>query len=124
MKASKLLIRALLITIMMSTLFGYAHSQGTLQSLEDAIETNTAEVFLPSSTGGSITRRDCGQACAFSTLQLTDESTFFVGGSKVTLAEFKSFIAKTGPQFLMIFHKPGQPVVTRLIVFGRLPTNG
>lgn len=124
MKASKLSLCALFVTIMMSPPLTHAQSPGTLQSLEDAIETNTAEVFLPSSTGGSVTRRDCGQACAFSSLQLTDESTFYVGGSKVTLAEFNSFIAKTGPQFLMIFHKPGQPVVTRLMVFGRLPTNG
>ncbi|HLS80493.1 MAG TPA: hypothetical protein VK025_03725 [Steroidobacter sp.] len=91
-----------------------------LRSLEDAIETSTDAVVLPSTTSGSVTLRDCRPPCSMNSLQLTDQTRFFVGGSQVTYADFNAYVLRTGAQFLMVFHKPGEAIATRLMVFGQL----
>lgn len=91
-----------------------------LKSLEDAIESSTEVVVLPTSQPGTLTFRDCAEPCKLRTLDVTAQSTFFVGASQVTLAEFNAYIRRTGPQFLMVFRQPDRKNVTRLMVYGQL----
>ena len=92
-----------------------------LRSLEEAIETNTDDVLLPVSQVGVLTFRKCPAPCAMQSLQVDQSSKFFVGSSEVTAEQFGAFVRSKGRgQFLMVFHKPGDTVVTRLMVFGQL----
>lgn len=90
------------------------------RSLEDAIETYTDAVLLPTSQPGTLTFRNCAEPCKLRSLEVSGESKFFVGGSSVTLAEFTAYIGRTGQQFLMVFRKPDRPTITRLVVYGQL----
>jgi formylglycine-generating enzyme required for sulfatase activity len=97
-----------------------AFAQGELRSLEDAIETSTDEVYLPSSQPGSLSFRNCPQPCARASVEITNATKFYVSDAEVTYQEFNRFISRGGPQFLMVFHEPGGSRATRLIVFGQL----
>ncbi|GFE87937.1 hypothetical protein [Steroidobacter agaridevorans] len=90
------------------------------RALEDAIETNTDAVLLPASQPGTLTFRNCAEPCKLRSLNVTAESTFYVGGSRVTLAEFDAYVRSTGPQFLMVFRQVNGPKVTRLVVYGQM----
>lgn len=91
-----------------------------MRSLEDAIESNTDAVLLPTSVPGTLTFRDCAEPCALRSLQVDAQSAFFVGGTQVTLAEFTAYVRSTGAQFLMVFRQPDGPNVTRLMVYGQI----
>lgn len=106
-------------------LLGLAISQAhavepALRSLEDAIESSTDAVVLPAAQSGTLTLRNCAVPCAMKSLRLSEDSRFFVGSSQVSLAEFNAYVGRTQSQFLMIFHEPGKPTITRLMVFGQL----
>lgn len=88
--------------------------------LEHAVETYTDAVMLPSGQPGNLTFRNCAEPCKLRSLEVNAQSTFFVGKSSVTLAEFNDYIGRTGQQFLMVFYKANQPTVTRLVVYGQL----
>jgi hypothetical protein len=86
---------------------------------ESAIETMTDAVVLPSSNAGSVTFNDCEAPCVFRSVQLNEQSTYFIGPAQVTLKQFSDYVLREPAQFLMVFHEPDQPIVTRLMVFGQ-----
>lgn len=88
--------------------------------LEDAIETSTDAVILPSSQPGRLSFRNCGEPCNMRALELTSESKIFVGGTEVSIADFNAYVRRTGPQFLMVFVQPNRTAITRLMVYGRM----
>ncbi|HEY8537474.1 MAG TPA: hypothetical protein VIL28_01330 [Steroidobacteraceae bacterium] len=96
-----------------------AHASAQVRLIENAIEVSTDEILLPGSVPGRLTFRECKPPCRNKTLDVNAQTQFLVGGTKVSLAEFKQYISRTGSQFLMVFHEPGGSV-TRLIVFGEL----
>jgi hypothetical protein len=89
------------------------------RALEDAIESSTDAVLLPTSQPGTLTFRECTEPCALRSLMVTAQSAFFVGRTQVTLAQFNDYIRRSGPRSLMVFRQPGQNNVTRLTVRGR-----
>jgi hypothetical protein len=91
-----------------------------LQSLEDAIESSTDAVLLPTSVPGTLTFRNCAEPCKLRALEVNAQSRFFVGPSQVTFAEFSAYVRRTGPQFLMVFRRPDQSAVVRLQVYGQM----
>jgi hypothetical protein len=93
-----------------------------LKTLEDAIESSTDAVLLPTGAPGKLTFRDCAEPCKLRSLEVTAQSTFFVGVTPVTLAEFSAYVRSAGPKSLMVFRQPDRAVVTRLMVAGRLVT--
>ena len=103
-----------------SVTLAQTHAPAPLRSLEEAIESSTEEVLLPTSVPGSLTFKNCTPPCSLQTLDVSSSTQFLVGSSTVTLREFRDFIAKSGSQFLMVFHKPGDRAVTRLMVFGQI----
>ncbi len=108
--------------VLMAAVTTHAQTQrpAPLRSLEVAIETSTQDVSLPSSTSGVLTLRKCQAPCSNDSLQFTSESRFFVGGTQVSYQDFRAYIAQSGSQFLMVFHKPNEPIITRMLVFGQL----
>jgi hypothetical protein len=90
------------------------------RSLEDAIETSTDAVLMPSSVPGTLTFRGCREPCRLRSLEVTAESKFFVGATQVTLADFSAYVQRTGEQFLMVFRKPDGTAVTRMLVYGTM----
>lgn len=88
--------------------------------LEDAIETETDAILLPTGQPGTLTFRNCAEPCKTRSIEVTGESKFFVGDSSITLEEFNAYIRRTGRQFLMVFCKPDRSAVTRLVVYGQL----
>lgn len=91
-----------------------------LRSLEDAIETSTDAVMLPTSLPGALTFRNCAEPCKLRSLEVTSDSKFFVGGTQVSLADFSAYVRRTGAQFMMVFHQPDRANITRLMVYGRM----
>jgi hypothetical protein len=90
------------------------------RSLEDAIETNTEAVLLPTSVPGTLTFRSCSEPCKLRSLEVNAASQFFVGGTRVTLADFTAYVRRTGEQFLMVFREPDGTAVTRMKVYGSI----
>lgn len=90
-----------------------------LRALEDAIESNTDAVLMPTSLPGTLTFRNCTAPCQLQSLEVNAQSQFWVSDTQVTLAEFNAFVRRTGPQFMMVFRKPDGPAVTRLMVYGQ-----
>jgi hypothetical protein len=98
----------------------HAEYPAPLRALEDAIESSTDAVLLPTSQPGTLTFRECAEPCKLRSLNVTAQSAFFVGATAVTLAQFNDFLRRSGgPQFLMVFRQPGQANVTRIVVAGR-----
>lgn len=91
-----------------------------LRSLEDAIESSTDAILMPTGQPGTLTFRNCREPCKLRSLEVTAESKFLVGATEVTLADFNAYVQRTGPQFLMVFREPDQTRVIRLQVFGQL----
>lgn len=101
--------------------FYSAPIQAQVKPIEAAIETSTDAVLLPASDAGTIVFEQCEPPCAMRSVKLVDTSTYYVGGHQVSYREFAEFVRTSEPQFLMIFHEPGKPLVTRLVVYGQLP---
>jgi formylglycine-generating enzyme required for sulfatase activity len=89
-----------------------------LRSLEDAIESSTDAVLLPTSQPGTLTFRNCAEPCAMRALEVTAQSAFYIGDTPVTLAEFNAYVRRGGPKILTVFRQPGRTNVTRLVVIG------
>lgn len=121
LKPFHILIRA---TVLAFTMTGASVAQtqapAPLRSLEEAIETSTEAVLLPTSIPGTLTFKNCIAPCATQSLDVSAATQFMVGSTTVSLAEFRDFTANTDSQFLMVFHKPGERTVTRVLAFGRI----
>lgn len=89
------------------------------RALEDAIETSTDAVLLPTSQPGKLTFRNCAPPCKVPSLEVDAQSAFFVGSKRVTLVEFAAYVRSTGPQSLTVFHQPGRMTVTRVTAMGQ-----
>ena len=93
-----------------------------LRSLEDAIESATDQVIMPTSQPGTLTFRNCAEPCKVRSLEVTAKSAFFVGASPVTLVEFNAYVRRAGSQSLMVFFQPNGTGITRLVAAGQLDT--
>lgn len=94
------------------------NSPAPLRALEDAIESSTDAVMLPTSQSGTLTFRDCPEPCQLRSLEVSAQSRFFIGASEVTFADFNAHVRRSGPLFLMVFREPNGTRVTRLKVSG------
>lgn len=90
-----------------------------LAVLEDAIETSTLSVSVPTDDAGSMAVKPC-QTCPATLLRLTPESTYRVGRSEVAFKEFASYVRDAGTRNLTILYNPKNRTITRLVVAGKL----
>lgn len=88
------------------------------RALEDAVETSTESVLLPTSVPGTITFRDCAAPCKLPSLNVTTESKFFVGRTQVALADFNAFLRTGGSRPITVLRKVNGTDVTRVVVIG------
>jgi hypothetical protein len=51
---------------------------------------------------------------------VTPLTTYFVGTASVTLAQLNAFIVSVGTRGMIIFVKPDESAVTRIVVSGQL----
>ncbi|HVY80756.1 MAG TPA: hypothetical protein VG994_07235 [Steroidobacteraceae bacterium] len=52
----------------------------------NAVETSLNDVVLPSTAGGTLVLRPC-ETCAPTSIRVTSQSRYFIGGNEVTLQE-------------------------------------
>lgn len=114
---SQQLLRTILaLSVILST----SASAADFEILEDAVETNTVSVSIPTDSKGSIAVRACG-TCPTILLRLTEESTYRIGESEVAFEEFASYVSDAGKRNLTILYTPKSRKITRLLVAGELP---
>jgi len=94
------------------------------KALEDVVESSTDDALLPTSAPGSITFRNCAEPCKVRSLMVTGQSTFFVGPTQVTLADFNEFLRGSGPRPLTVFRELNGTNVIRIVVIGQLAELG
>lgn len=94
------------------------------KALEEAVETSTEDVLLPTSVPGTITFRNCAEPCALRSLSVTAQSTFFVGQTPVTLADFSAFLRSGGLKPVTVFRQAKGTNVTRVVVIGEIGPSG
>lgn len=90
------------------------------KATEDAVETSTDQVLLPTGLPGSITFRDCAEPCALRSLGVSAQTSFFVGPTQVTLADFTAFLRISGSKPLTVFRQPKGTDATRIVVIGQI----
>lgn len=95
-------------------------AQAVLIPVEEAVESSTLAVSLPTSEQGVIVTKTC-PACALAVLRLTPKTLFLVGKTEVTLAQLQKFVATGGTRNVVILYAPRTRAVTRIIVKGELP---
>jgi hypothetical protein len=83
-------------------------------SLELGIEATTDVTTLPASTTGTVVL-NCA-TCTARSYPVTLQTTYFIGAKSVTLAQLNTFVSTSGRRFLMIFVKPDDSAVTRIVV--------
>jgi hypothetical protein len=81
---------------------------------EDAYETDSAQVMLPSTIVGSIFVRNC-EICNQDPFQLSDETKFVIGSQMVPYSEFKRAV-EAGHRIMTVMYKPHTRRVTRLLM--------
>lgn len=111
------------VLVLLATSFGVLQAHAAeypapLRSLEDAIESTTDDVLLPASQPGTLTFRNCVEPCKLRALQVSAQTTFFVGDTQVTLAELNAYLRGAGQRSLMVFRQPDQATATRVRVAG------
>ncbi len=96
-----------------------AAATASLKNIENAYESDTAHVTLPSAPGGSVVVRECDQ-CKPVRLRSDRRTAFFVGsaGTPVTLAALRAAAAepRDAPRMLMVFYNLDTGVVTRVVL--------
>lgn len=102
-----------------SALLTSAAPAGEFRILEQAIETSTLKVSIPTDESGSMAVKAC-QSCTTMVLRLTPESTYRVGRSAVSFDEFASYVRSVGTRNLDIFYDAKNGTITRLVVAGEL----
>jgi hypothetical protein len=81
-------------------------------SVDLGIEVSADTLSMPGTSSGSVTHSCVG--CKPASYRLTDKTTYQVGTRFVTFGEFATAIRGTS-QLVVLFIKPNEPVVTRLI---------
>jgi hypothetical protein len=112
MNMRKLLI--VLAALAVSALSAPAPAATKVISLELGIEATTDGTTLPASNTGTVVL-NC-PTCTARSYPVTAETTYFIGAQSVTLAQLNSFVSTGGRRFLMIFVKPDDSAVTRIVV--------
>ena len=83
-------------------------------STELGIEATTDVTTLPASNTGTVVL-NCA-TCKLRSYPVTPQTTYFIGAQSVTLAQLNAFVSTSGRRFLMIFVKPDDSAVTRIVV--------
>jgi len=83
-------------------------------STELGIEATTDVTTLPASNTGTVVL-NCA-TCKLRSYAVTPQTTYFIGAQSVTLAQLNAFVSASGRRFLMIFVKPDDSAVTRIVV--------
>ena len=83
-------------------------------SLELGIEAITDATTLPASNTGMVVL-NCA-TCTARSYPVTPQTTYFIGGQSVTLAQLNTFVSANGRRYLTIFVKPDESAVTRIVV--------
>jgi hypothetical protein len=85
-----------------------------VMSLELGIEASTDTTTLPASNTGTVVLT-CA-TCQARSYPVTPQTTYFIGANSVTLAKLNTFVSTNSTRFLMIFVKPDESAVTRIVV--------
>jgi hypothetical protein len=96
------------------------HAQSSdwrVKSVERSFETDSDKMLLPSRVPGGLDLHQCND-CASRTLQVTNETQFFVGTEAVALQELKAFVADGHTHFAMVYIALKEPKVLRVVVSG------
>lgn len=106
-----------LFTLMIASLLinDIALAAGRMRSLEDAIETSSSLVTLPSSDAGSLYFRNCA-SCNENPLRFSKASKVFLGRDEVSLQSLNKEITDGREHFIMVFYRPDERLVTRIVV--------
>ena len=110
---------ALLVTIAIGGVTG-TYAATKVVSVELGIEASSDMLVLPSTNLGSVVLT-C-DSCAARSYQLTRQTTYFIGKEAVTLGAFGTFLRSGGVHGVMLFVKPNQPVVTRIVASAQTPS--
>ncbi len=84
-------------------------------SPQEAIETSTAEVTVPTTVGGSLIARSC-RTCEYLTVTLADTTQFFAGRQEISAAQFQQIVADGRPRSLTIIYDRANRTMTRVVV--------
>lgn len=98
---------------------GSADAERRVIPVTNGIEATTDGVLLPSGDTGKVLFKSC-PACPQSKLEIGRQTEFFVGTDAVDFATLKRFVSSGGPYFMMLYHKPGESVFSRIVVAARL----
>jgi hypothetical protein len=108
----------LLVTSLLLLLSAGAVAQDTrMRSVEDGHEVNASALRLPSSTGGTLTIKNCTECPTFS-LGLTAQSQLIIGGTDVTLEELRRFLDANPSAPVLVVTPIGKNEVSRIKVAG------
>jgi hypothetical protein len=111
MNMRKLLIVFAALTV--SALSTAAPAATKVISLELGIEATTDVTTLPASNTGTVVM-NC-PTCTARSYPVTPQTTYFIGAQSVTLAQLSTFVSTGGRRLLMIFVKPDDSAVTRIV---------
>ena len=105
-------------TLFLSCVLLSATASAEMHSTEQAIESSTLSLRLPSNVPGSITVTPCDAGCAPVSLQVTAETRLFLGKKQVTLAELSKAVG--GPtKNVSIYFEQRSRAASRIVVTDR-----
>jgi hypothetical protein len=92
-----------LMTLCVLGISGVAHAQAPapFKTRNEALETDTRAVTLPSATDSMMTVATCS-SCAIKSLRATPKSTYYLRDQQVTLAQLRSAVAANPGAFLTV----------------------
>lgn len=98
---------------------GSADAERRTIPMTHGIEATTDGVLLPSGDTGKVLFKSCA-TCPQSKLEIGRQTEFFVGADAVDFGTLKRFLSSGGPYFMMLYHRPGEAVLSRIVVAARL----
>jgi len=87
--------------------------------LEEAVETSSRDVRLPTDANGPVVFSNCG-TCRLNSLRLSGSTRYFVGTDPVTLRQLNAFVAAHDPIFMLVYYRAGTSDITRIVASGKL----
>jgi hypothetical protein len=82
---------------------------------EQAIESSTTFLRMPSKLPHSLTLTPCQEGCMPLQLRLTEEATFLSGSDQLSYSEFRRLSTKTGVN-ATVFFDPRSKTITRIVI--------
>ncbi len=110
--SSRVLVAALILS------FCAAHVQAAprLLAVEEALESDTETLILPSTDTGTVLRRGCDQ-CNVNPPRLTSNTRFFLGEKNISFADMQKLLSRSKqPRALLIFHRLSDRTITRFVI--------